>query len=476
MKEPHQLRMTWGSLATLAWLLIVLSPALTQETTVSQESVSSLVDQLKSRDWKTRQEAMQILRTNRPTGKVVASALIESLADANEGVRFQIGSALGLIMLQNPEILPTLVEALKHPRAEVREYVAFAFTYTRDRASVSAAMPVLLELLNDRHPRVRGRAVQALERVDPTNPSFVPPFIAALKDQDGWVRQIAAGALGSTGSESPEVINALTLALRDETPGVRMVAGDVLGRMKAHAKQVVSAVAEAQFNYTTNNGAITITGYIGSGGAVTIPDTVNGLAVNHIGTGAFRGCSSLTSVSIPGSVIGIGDGAFSSSSVTSVTIPISVTVIGPGAFGGCTNLQTITVDALNSIYSSMDGVLFDKNQTTLVQCPGGKADSCTIPNSVTAIGSSAFAGCTRLTRVTIPNSVTGIGNNAFFNCSVLTGVYFQGNAPIPNAVGLDLFNLADKATVYYSPSTAGWGATFGGRPTALESRSTIPDK
>ena len=68
------------------------------------------------------------------------------------------------------------------------------------------------------------------------------------------------------------------------------------------------------------------------------------------------------------------------------------------------------MDALNSVYSSVDGVLFNKSQTTLIQYPGGKAGSYTIPNSVTSIGDYAFSGCTSLTSVTIPNSVTSIGD------------------------------------------------------------------
>src|SRR5258706_5243880 len=81
------------------------------------------------------------------------------------------------------------------------------------------------------------------------------------------------------------------------------------------------AVVQAQFNYTTNNGAITITGYTGPGGAVVIPNTINGLPVTRIGDYAFNGKAGLTSVTIPNSVISMGTSAFSYSySLTSVTI------------------------------------------------------------------------------------------------------------------------------------------------------------
>ena len=127
------------------------------------------------------------------------------------------------------------------------------------------------------------------------------------------------------------------------------------------------AVVQAQFSYTTNNGAITITGYTGPGGAVTIPSTINSLPVTRIGYSAFQHNTSLTSVTIPNSVTNIADFAFSGcTSLTNVTIGNSVTSIGEYAFAGCTSLTNVT-----------------------------------IPNSVTSIGDYAFAGCTSLSAITV---------------------------------------------------------------------------
>jgi hypothetical protein len=189
-----------------------------------------------------------------------------------------------------------------------------------------------------------------------------------------------------------------------------------------------SGVVQAQFSYTTNNGTITLTAYTGSGGAVAIPSTINGLPVTSISEDAFDACVSLTTVAIPNNVTSIGDSAFSGTSVTNATIPNSVTHIGEDAFGACPRLTAITVDALNSFYGSLDGVLFNKSQTLLLQCPGGKAGSYTIPNSVTSIGDEAFSGCAGLTSITIPNSVTSIGDEAFSGCVSLTSI------TIPNSV------------------------------------------
>jgi BspA type Leucine rich repeat region (6 copies) len=183
------------------------------------------------------------------------------------------------------------------------------------------------------------------------------------------------------------------------------------------------AVVQAQFNYVTNNGTITITGYYGPGGAVTIPSTINGLPVTSIGSSAFYHCTSLTSVTIPNSVTSIGgDGFFACTSLASVAIGNGVTNIEYEAFAGCTSLRAFTVDALNHFYSSLAGVLFDKNGTTLIQYPAGKAGtSYTIPNSVTKVGDWAFY-LSKLTSITIPNSVTSIGVRAFYNCYLTSAI------------------------------------------------------
>jgi hypothetical protein len=187
----------------------------------------------------------------------------------------------------------------------------------------------------------------------------------------------------------------------------------------------------AQFTYTTNAGGtnLTITGYTGPGGVVTIPLTINGLPVTAIGSSSFLNNTSLTSVTIPNGVVSIGSLAFRScTNLMNATIPSSVTSIGSYVFLGCASLTNITVDAANPNYSSdVTGVLFNKTQTTLIQYPGGKSGNYTIPNVVGSIEDSAFRFCYNLTSVMIPNSVTNIRSEAFASCTGLTSVTIPGS-------------------------------------------------
>ena len=124
----------------------------------------------------------------------------------------------------------------------------------------------------------------------------------------------------------------------------------------------------------------------------------------------------------------IGERAFYQYKFKIVNLPNSLTSIGEWAFYGCTGLREINVDEGNTVYSSIDGVLFNKSQTELVQYPGGKQGAYTIPNFVTSIGVDAFSGCTGLTSVTIPNSVENIEIGAFHGCTGLTSVTINSNA------------------------------------------------
>ena len=235
-----------------------------------------------------------------------------------------------------------------------------------------------------------------------------------------------------------------------------------------------AATLMVQFEYTNSFGiwsyqinadrlTLTITGYSGPGGEVSIPNSINGLAVNAIGQ-AFCYCSNLTGVTIPDSVTSIGDGAFSNClSLASIAIPTNVTnigdyafyqcpllsdlAIGTGvtsigwqAFAGCTNLTSVTIpNRVTSIgeyvfagCTSLTNIMIPESVTGIFGIPGTfsgctSLKSIAIPNTVTSIGEDTFSGCTSLTSVTIPNSVTNIGAWAFWYCIGLTSVTISTN-------------------------------------------------
>lgn len=152
-------------------------------------------------------------------------------------------------------------------------------------------------------------------------------------------------------------------------------------------------------------------------------------SVISIGRDAFSACDKLVNVNIPNGLTDIGIRAFESCiSLKNIIIPSSVTNIGNSAFNGCYSLKSIEVAEDNSNYSSEDGVLFNKNKSNLICCPGGKAGEYTIPDFVTSMSSGAFSNCRSITKVVIPNTITSIPYGAFTQCYALTDVV------IPNSV------------------------------------------
>ena len=178
----------------------------------------------------------------------------------------------------------------------------------------------------------------------------------------------------------------------------------------------LSAYADTSgdFEYSVSGSNATITKYTGSATSVTIPSKIGSYTVTSIGGYAFEYCSSLTSVTIPNSVISIGSSAFERcTSLTSITIPNSVTSIGARAFQFCTSLTSVTIG--NSVTSISNYAFHYCTSLT----------SVTIGNSVTRIGNYAFEYCSSLTSVTIPNSVTSIGSNAFYR---VNNIEYHGSA------------------------------------------------
>ena len=158
-------------------------------------------------------------------------------------------------------------------------------------------------------------------------------------------------------------------------------------------------------------------------GCVSLVEVVIPPGVTTIGSSTFSGCISLTAVTLPNGLASLGQYAFSGcNSLHSISIPTSVTTIGSSAFTSCSQLMGIHVDANNPSFSSLDGVLFDKTQTSLIQFPSGRTGAYGIPAGVTSIGISAFANCRLLTHVAMGGDVASIGSSAFTNCTGLSEI------------------------------------------------------
>ena len=203
--------------------------------------------------------------------------------------------------------------------------------------------------------------------------------------------------------------------------------------------------------------SVTVLGSGAFNDCTALANVTFGSNLAELGAGAFSGCTSLANFVLPDSVARVEDGAFQRcTSLTSVMIPHSITNLGGiGSwhhglvFPGCTNLQAIVVDPLNPTYLSLDGVLFNKSQTEILEFPEGKSGGYVLPQSLIVVREGAFSGCAGLSSITMGNNVAYIGGSAFEGCSSLSAIV------IPNSV-----------------TNIGYGAFLG--CTALKS-ITIPD-
>lgn len=244
------------------------------------------------------------------------------------------------------------------------------------------------------------------------------------------------------------------------------------GAAEVQSEEIVSG----NFSYTMNADGTTaaITGFVGSGTSIIIPETIDGFTVTHIadyaftpqyyakmiqipdtveyiGDEAFAKCTKVSSFTIPDSVKEIGDRAFAQCyNLTDITIPESVEVIGDAPFYGCLEMMNTYVDADSQHFVSIDGVLYDKDVKRLIQYPLGAGYVNTeyiMPETVTTVGAYALAECESLMTITLspvletieeyafayccswknavlPGTLTTIGESAFWGCSSIQKLTF----------------------------------------------------
>ena len=177
--------------------------------------------------------------------------------------------------------------------------------------------------------------------------------------------------------------------------------------------------------------------------------------LTEIDSYSFCSCKKLRSITLPNNLRRIGQSAFQGCEcLENIIIPASVTEIGEEAFAYCENLKSIEVDEGNRLYASVDGVLYDKNLSTLLMYPPGKKqDIFSVPEGVTAIGENAFKYLNRpavvylpdslllieqnafeynsgIVKLNIPDSVTKIGRGAFSNCAKLKNLVLSKNISV----------------------------------------------
>ncbi len=164
--------------------------------------------------------------------------------------------------------------------------------------------------------------------------------------------------------------------------------------------------------------------------SVTMPDSVEVLSPS-----AFSGCSNLESITLSKGLKAIDDFAFSGTAITeillpegleklgmrvfggtkltSIYIPASVSIMNPFTFMGCSTLESIIVDEDNPYFSSIDGILYNKDGTKVIFCPQGKKGTVTLSADVKIIDSLAFNG-SAVQKIVIVNpdaTINGLGLN-----------------------------------------------------------------
>ena len=172
--------------------------------------------------------------------------------------------------------------------------------------------------------------------------------------------------------------------------------------------------------------------------SVNIPESVTTIGSDSGWEGAFERCTSLQSITLPSNLKRIDCNTFwNCSSLQSISIPASVTDLGDKPFYGCSSMNSIQVASGNGVYTSKDGILYDKDMTELIYCPDNKQGSVTVPNGVAEIKPAAFANCAALTGIKLPDTVTSVGWSTFQNCSNLTSINIPDGI---TAIEYDMFN------------------------------------
>ena len=175
---------------------------------------------------------------------------------------------------------------------------------------------------------------------------------------------------------------------------------------------------------------------------VSLPESLT-----TINSYAFQSCSKLTSIDIPNKVTKIDDNTFSNCpSLKNVSIGSGCTSISTVAFINAYSIDEITVAENNKNFTAVDGVLYNKDKTTLVLYPKNRSGEFAVPDTVTTIADYAFDNAPKLTKVTIGENVKSVGTGAFRNCNSLETVIFKDSDTVQKTIGDYAFNNCPALT------------------------------
>jgi hypothetical protein len=161
-------------------------------------------------------------------------------------------------------------------------------------------------------------------------------------------------------------------------------------------------------------------------------------SVSSVGSSAFRDCTGLTAITLPAGLTSIGWYAFfNCSQLRELDLPTSLIEIKDFAFTNCDRLEALNVAPGNTVFQSIDGVVFSNNLTKLRFFPPGRDGHYLIPEGTVRIDQRAFYECKHIEGVTFPASVTYIEDHAFYACLALTTVEIEGN--LISRFGKDIF-------------------------------------
>ena len=184
-----------------------------------------------------------------------------------------------------------------------------------------------------------------------------------------------------------------------------------------------------------------------------LTDVTFGSGLKTIPRSAFLGCAALPSITIPDNIERIEDTAFElCKALTTATIGSGVTSIGSHVFQMCNSLVEIIVSPENAAYCSVDGILFNKDMTSIFKYPSTKTGDYVLPNSVTTIENVAFYSCKGLTSLTLPDGLISIGTANFAHCTSLTEMIIPnsvttiGATSFPGCTGLTTLTIGSGVT------------------------------